>query len=64
MSKSPASWVDRGKQLLDIRIDGLRDQTFGEDCLRCLLRWIGCGSIAICGEHALRAPSFGTTSRS
>jgi hypothetical protein len=33
MSESPASWVGRGKQLLDIRIEGLRDQAFGEDCL-------------------------------
>jgi hypothetical protein len=33
MAKSPASWVGRGKQLLDIRIEGLRDQAFGEDCL-------------------------------
>jgi hypothetical protein len=33
VSKSPASWVGRGKQLLDIRIEGLRDQAFGEDCL-------------------------------
>jgi len=33
MSKSSASWVGRGAQLLDIRIEGLRDQAFGEDCL-------------------------------
>ena len=33
MSKSLTSWVGRGKQLLDIRIEGLRDQAFGEDCL-------------------------------
>ena len=33
MSKAPATWVDRGVQLLDIRIEGLRDLAFGEDCL-------------------------------
>jgi hypothetical protein len=33
MSKSQTSWVGRGKQLLGIRVEGLRDQAFGEDCL-------------------------------
>jgi hypothetical protein len=33
VAKSPSSWVGRGQQLLDIRIEGLRDQAFGEDCL-------------------------------
>jgi len=34
VSKSTASWVGRGAQLLDIRIEGLgNDQAFGEDCL-------------------------------
>ena len=33
MANSPRSWVGRGAKLLDIRIEGLWDQAFGEDCL-------------------------------
>jgi hypothetical protein len=41
VAKSPNSWVGRGKQLLDIRIEGLRDQAFGEG-LRPIARISSC----------------------